>query len=265
MQKGIKYSPYTQDQLTDYVVLPWFTDKFIKNNNELGPLFTVAEQLKADGVTLKGHALIHKRGAPGSLTVDEIPEYLSGKVAGWEGLIDEWDILCEVQGFMEAQPDWMAVACRFMRDMFPDSTLWYSEYGVQNKQYWEKVRGDAISLHSRGLIDGVGIQAHTELSGYWARVPGTSQINVKDRTPLPAIARTFGSKIHTKLTKKRLKTEADALMAAGLKVQLSEVSVVGFKDQQELCAQTEEEYFSYAQELGLDTAINWGKRLWYFQ
>ena len=65
-------------------------------------------------------------------------------------------------------PDYIELAHRTAREACPEAKLFYNDYNIASSRGWSKTKSDAVyalaqDLQSKGLIDGVGLQAHLSL------------------------------------------------------------------------------------------------------
>lgn len=190
---------------------------------------------------LLGHYVLSKRDAYSFAELSDLTFFVSETFRRYQGLIDEWNILNEILNDGEvcrdifSDPDWPLHACEAARKAAPDALLWYNEYALRDKVYWTGV----ISLAERldGLIDGVGIQIHTDLRG---------STGLKGHAKFFSYGRPF---LQSMVTEKRLKAQCDRIRDLGLKIHLSEVSIRANDKQKEAQKKLYARYLKMGEEM----------------
>jgi endo-1,4-beta-xylanase len=141
---------------------------------------------EANGMQVKGHALIWHQALPGWVAVLSAPElriavedHIRGVAGHYRGHVRAWDVVNEAiddsgHGLRDTVflrglgADYVAEAFRLARQADPDAELIYNDYsaegmGDKSDAVYELVK----DLKQRGVpIDGVGMQMHISATGY---------------------------------------------------------------------------------------------------
>lgn len=139
----------------------------------------IAEWLKANGVTVKGHPLIFgwdPVGRPGWVYAKALARDWDGirkslfqrierEVSEFKGLIDSWDVVNEPINqpwFDNLGPNYIAEAFRLAKEIDPDAILVLNEFGMLvNDEIRRQFIERAKSLIEAGVpIDVIGVQSH---------------------------------------------------------------------------------------------------------
>ena len=243
MEVGRRWNPRLEledlrpDELA---VLPIF--RFKQPGGDSQDLLSQVQSLKDGGVKLHGHALISKREHPRVEYAKDFRAYIEGITAGYEGLIDSWDVCNEPAGYRYQLwgDDWPVKIFAIARELFPDAELWLNEYAVTNDAHWTQVMTLIEKLTAEGLIDGVGLQCNTDL---------------RDRVPQVL---NYGTEFILKVRPAfKLKRCISDVKAAGLRVALTEVSCVVDPGQENLASATIQGYEQVASEAEVDRITYW--------
>lgn len=243
MEVGRRWNPRLglEDLRADELaVLPIF--RFKQTGGKSQELLPQVEALKVDGVKLHGHALISKREHPRVEYAEDFRPYIQGITAGYESLIDSWDVCNEPSGYRYQLwgDDWPVKVFAIARELFPGAELWLNEYAVTNDQHWAQVMTLISKLTTEGFIDGVGLQCNTDL---------------RERVPT---ALSYGAEhILKKRPGFKLKRCIADVKGAGLKVALTEISCLTDPGQEALAASTIEGYEHIADETNVDRITYW--------
>lgn len=202
----------------------------------------VIERLKNEGRTLLGHVVVTKRSAPIFSGIDELEAFIKQRISGYQGLIDEWDVLVEVVGsrrFDRLPPDWTKHALSVVRKGYPEAKLWLNEYAIKDDAYWDQVLSLGQSLLGEGL-DGIGVQCHVDLRG-------------KLRLPKRARAFDFGAaRLVSLMPAPKVQDALDRIKGLGLEARLSEVSVRANASQRRAQMAAYERFGKVANSAGVD-------------
>lgn len=249
MKIGCKWH-YDSDRApeSDYIVLPWFYDHCSPSKH-----VETAQALKNQGATLLGHPLTHKDCSPRRFTLDQIPGYLDAKITGFEDIVDHWDVAVESLNFWDYLPDWHFTAFEHMRKRCPKAKLFINEYAILDPIHWQRTLALVERLNERGLIDGVGIQIHTELRRFQKAGPFASPVEH------------VHCKLRSAFTKELLKLYVDEIKAMDLIAHVAELSVTGHDVSGDTIEKIFKRTMAAANEAGIDKTVIWGNDLWQYQ
>ena len=132
-----------------------------------------------------------------------------------------------------------------MRTEQPDTLLFWNEYALKNRRYWDEVIRFAKVAQCHGLLDGVGIQRHIDLRG---KLPYS-----------PVLKPVYATECHLKswVNEKRLTYEIDRIHHLGLKCHISEVSILCYPWQKDVPQQFLDKLMATANKAGV-----WKLTLW---
>ncbi|MEM9805860.1 MAG: endo-1,4-beta-xylanase [Cyanobacteria bacterium P01_D01_bin.56] len=170
-------------------------------------------ELQEQGKQIHGHSVLCKRAKFPRSSLSELLGYVEVKVAHVAG-VHSWDVLNEILGIIPA--NWILAVLEKMRKLQPDSLLFWNEYALKNRRYWDEVIELAAISKTKGLLDGIGIQRHIDLRG---------------KMHVTAMARPFASvqsHLKSSVADRRLEHEIDRIHELGLLCHISEVSIECF-------------------------------------
>lgn len=241
MEIGYKYNLKTE---TDPPQCEWLTvPNFRLRQTQVSQFYLDrAQELKASGYKLHGHPLIDLRQRiPPEYVADFLP-FLRGLTAGFEEVIDAWDVTNEMANHgADVWGDyWQATVFEAMREIAPNAQLYMNEYAIQNAEYWDGVLSLAQRLKADGLIDGVGIQCRADITN---RIPSAFDYGASLLLqPLPA---------------PKLESAIAAIKGMGLLCHLSEVHVTHSPGQESSAVALIDRYQRVGQEQGADRITYW--------
>lgn len=174
--------------------------------------------LKEQGKVINGHNILDKRRKPKARTLDGVLDYVHEKVGSTPG-VNSWDVLNEVVGVWPDQ--WLLAVLSEVRKLQPDSLLFWNEYALKNRHYWNRLIRLAAIAKNLNILDGIGIQRHIDLRG---KLPYSSMLRV-----------VYGPQCHLKswVNERRLSYEINRIHSLGLLCHISEVSITCFPTQLE--------------------------------
>ncbi|MCV9386600.1 endo-1,4-beta-xylanase [Reichenbachiella ulvae] len=195
---GVAVSPYAIKGEQAELIKKNFNSMTPENVMKSGPIHpkeneynwkdadAIAEFAKANGMRLRGHALVWHNQAPDWLYVDENGEEVSKEVllarlkshitevvTRYKDVIYAWDVVNEAISddpdefyrdsklYQICGEEFIARAFEYAREADPDVQLFYNDYEVINPVKREKIYKMVRGLQDAGVpIDGVGIQGH---------------------------------------------------------------------------------------------------------
>lgn len=197
-----------------HITLCAWSDGSVQRNN----VSRLLEELQRQGKIVHGHNILDKRHKPKFQNLEELLDWVRNKVSGVSG-VHAWDVLNEMLGIF---PDsWLLAVLEEMRTLQPNALLFWNEYALKNRDYWNQVMRLAEIAKQRGILDGIGIQRHIDLRG---------------KLPYSAVTKpAYALECHLKswVTERRLTHEINRIHELGLLCHISEVSIVCFPWQKE--------------------------------
>lgn len=156
------------------------------NEYNWAPADAIAEFAKANGMKLRGHALVWHNQTPDWLYLDEegnevtkevllqrLEDHITAVVTRYKDVIYAWDVVNEAISdspeefyrdsklYQICGEEFIAKAFEFARAADPDVQLFYNDYEVINPVKRQKIYQMVSQLQADGVpIDGVGIQGH---------------------------------------------------------------------------------------------------------
>jgi endo-1,4-beta-xylanase len=149
----------------------------------------VYDYAQKNGAVMRGHCIIWHNQTPGVLMKAQegreasrtsMEEYITGYVGHYKGKVAFWDVVNEAisdnpmetyrtgSGWYIAYggPEYIADAFTFSRAADPEAKLYYNDYNVCEPGKRERIVTmiNELGLIEKGIIDGIGIQAHWGLS-----------------------------------------------------------------------------------------------------
>ena len=166
------------DQVTPENVGKWGVVEYLRDTMVWDPLDTMFDYAEEQGFPVKQHAFVWGQQEP-PWVADLSPEEQRAELEQWMTLFAERypdvemiDVVNEAQHFPpsfadaiggdgETGWDWIVWSFEKTRELFPNSKLLINDYNILCCESDLEVYKEQISvLNERGLIDGIGVQAH---------------------------------------------------------------------------------------------------------
>jgi GH35 family endo-1,4-beta-xylanase len=172
------------DYLTAEYEMKWDPVERVRGTNNFGPGDAIVAYGQANGMQVKGHALIWHQAVPawvGALPaadlrdafenhIRSVAEHYRGRVVAWdvvnEAVADDGASLRDTVFRQKLGDGYIAEAFRLARQADPQALLFYNDYGGEglnrkSNRIYDLVQG----LRAQGVpIDGVGLQMHINAS-----------------------------------------------------------------------------------------------------
>jgi endo-1,4-beta-xylanase len=166
--------------LTAEFEMKWDAIERTRDSNNFGPGDAIVAFAQANGMQIKGHALIWHGSVPGWLAalpaadfraafeahIRSVGEHFRGRVVAWdvvnEAIADDGPGLRDTVFRQKLGDQYIADAFRLARQADPQALLFYNDYGgeglsAKSDRIFSLVQG----LRAQGVpIDGVGLQMH---------------------------------------------------------------------------------------------------------
>ncbi|WP_250565062.1 endo-1,4-beta-xylanase [Adonisia turfae] len=218
-------------------------DAWSEGSEQRNHVDSLLEELKLQGKVVHGHNILDKRYRPKVQDLEELLSWVRTKVLGVSG-IHSWDVLNEMLGIF---PDrWLLAVLEEMRNLQPNSLLFWNEYALKNRDYWNQVMQLAEIAKQRGILDGLGIQRH---------------IDIRGKLPYSAVTKpAHALECHLKswTTEKRLVHEINRIHELELLCHISEISIVCFPGQEDVAQSFLDSLIRIAEKAGSWKATMWG-------